>query len=335
MKICILGDFSKGNLDEGNKNIAFNLSKYLSKKHDVLRINTKHIFSPFLWKKIKNFNPNIVHYLTAPTLFSLVILKLIKMYYGKHIKTVASSLHPYSLKLMKNPILRRFINFLKPDLILTQTHESNEFFSKINCETEFLPNGVDTKRFKPVSSKIKEELRKKYEIPKEKFVILHVGHIKKVRGLEIFIKIQKMIRDIQVIIVSSSYFKKDRKIYQKLKESGCIIWDQYFENIEEIYQMSDCYLFPVKKGNSIFIPLSILEAMSCNLPVISTKFEGLNMIFKQGDGLFFAESEEEFYDALRKISRDMNVKTREKVLPYSWENIIKKLEEIYYKISEQ
>jgi glycosyltransferase involved in cell wall biosynthesis len=236
---------------------------------------------------------------------------------------------------MKNPILKKFVDFLKPDLILTQTYESNEFFSKANCKTKFLPNGVDVERFKPISLKTKEELRKKYKIPKEKFVVLHVGHIKKARGLEIFTKIQKIVRDIQVIIVSSSYFKKDRKLYQKLKESGCIIWDQYFENIEEIYQISDCYLFPVKRGNSIFMPLSILEAMSCNLPVISTKFEGLDTIFKQGDGLFFAESEEEFYDALEKIGRDMNIKTREKVLPYSWENVIERLEEIYYKISEQ
>ena len=78
------------------------------------------------------------------------------------------------------------------------------------------------------------------------------------------------------------------------------------------------------------MPLSVLESMSCNLPVITTKFGALPKVFEEGDGLFFVENEREIFMVLEKIKNtNMKVKTREKVLPYSWENIGKRLEKIY------
>jgi len=60
--------------------------------------------------------------------------------------------------------------------------------------------------------------------------------------------------------------------------------DRYIKKIEEIYQLSDCYIFPITfEGGGISILLSVLEAMACNLPVVTTKFGGLPAIFKGGD----------------------------------------------------
>jgi len=329
MKICLLGIFS-GYLDEGYRNIAFNLSKELSRKNDVLNMDVRKICSINFWKRIREFRPNTIHYLTAPTLSSFIILRIAKRFSNKDAKLVISSLNPYSLKLLRNIALRRFISLVKPDLVLTQCVEVEAILRGIGCDTEFLPNGVDTERFTPVSREIKEKLREKYGINKEEFLILHVGHIRRTRGLKIFCRIQKESGIGQVIIVSSSYFKREEKPYQQLIKSGCIVWNKYFEKISEIYGLADCYVFPVKKGKSIFMPLSIMEAMSCNLPVISTKFEGITRAFEEGDGLIFAEREEDFYMALEKIRNgDIEVKTRKKVLSYSLENVGKKLNRIY------
>ena len=35
-----------------------------------------------------------------------------------------------------------------------------------------------------------------------------------------------------------------RLAVKTLKDNGCKIWIKYFENVEEIYQLSDCYIFP-------------------------------------------------------------------------------------------
>lgn len=328
MKICLIGVFS-GDLDEGYRNIAFNLSKKLSREHDVLIMDVKEIFSTYFWRGIKEFKPHIIHYLTAPTLSSFVALKLAKLY-CRDAKLVISSLHPYSLKLLRNPVLKTFISLIKPDLILTQSHEVERILRGIKCNTELLPNGVDTERFIPATVEIKEELREKYGIDKEKFVILHVGHIRGVRGLKTLNRLQKENENNQVIIIGSSYFKTDKTLCRDLIKNGCIVWNKYFDKIEEVYALSDCYVFPTVKGDSIFMPLSVLEAMSSNLLVLSTKYEGLTDNFEEHEGLIFFDDEESIFKKLKEArSGALKPDTRRNVLSYSWDNVGKRLECIY------
>ena len=75
-----------------------------------------------------------------------------------------------------------------------------------------------------------------------------------------------------------------------------------------------------------------MEGMSCNLPVITRDFDGLTRIFSEGDGLIYAKDDEDFIRAIDRIEKGMEVKTREKVLPYSWKNIGMELDEIYNEI---
>lgn len=329
MKICLLGEFG-GKNDEGYKNIAHNMSRQLSKKNDVLNINVKRMNQIQFWNQIREFKPDIIHYLTAPTLSSFAVLKTAKILGNKDTKLVISSLHPYSLKLLKNPALKKIIPLIKPDIVLTQSNEVETALRGMGCDTEFLPNGVDIERFTPVSVEIKQDLRDKYGIDREKFVILQVGHIRRERGIKIFSKIQKEDKNNQVILVGSSYFKTDRKLYQELTNSGCIIWNRYFEEIEEIYALSDCYVFPTAKGNSIFMPLSVLEAMSSNIPVLSTRYEGLIDNFEEGNGLFFFENGESLFIKLKEIrSEKFRNNNRKNVSLHSWEHVCKKLESIY------
>ena len=78
------------------------------------------------------------------------------------------------------------------------------------------------------------------------------------------------------------------------------------------------------------MPLSVMEAMSCNLPVISTRFGVLPDTFSGGEVLFFVQKEEELYEKIQEIKHNTpEVRTREKVLPYSWERVIHQLEGIY------
>ena len=54
--------------------------------------------------------------------------------------------------------------------------------------------------------------------------------------------------------------------------------------------MCDLYYFPVKElGRCIDVPLSCLEAASCNLPVVATDFGELKE-FIGCEGFFFIES---------------------------------------------
>ena len=222
----------------------------------------------------------------------------------------------------------------KPNLVLIQSDNAEKLFGNVGCKTEFFPNGVDTEKFLPVSLTVKKQLREKYGIDTGKFVILHIGSMQKGRNIHLLGKMQR--EDSQVIIVGSTSTGIEQDIYQSLRNSGCFIWMDYIENIEEVYKLSDCYIFPTRNAvSSIEMPLTVLEAMACNLPVISTKFGALPRIFESKDGLIFADEEEDFIEGLEKVRNGIEVRNRERILPYSWKNIVQKLIEIYRRILEE
>lgn len=327
VKICLIGDYS-ANLDEGLKNIAHYTARELSKENTVMTLNIKKLLCVDFFKTIITFNPDVIHYFTGPTLPSFIFLKVLGVKWKKS-KKIISALHPKSsASLSNNSIFLKYSRFLKPDIIFVQDTASKKLFESINCKTNLLYNGVDTNKFSPVSSSEKVRLRNKYGIDIHKFVLLHVGHLSRVRNLQVFEGLQN--GDQQVVIVGSTYLGEDENLYNFLIEKGCIIFKGYCENVNELYALSDCYIFPVESGNSIFMPLSVLEAMSCNLPVISTKFEGLTSAFTEGEGLFFEDNIQLYPKIIFKLkNKKTEVNTREKVSNFSWENIAKELMTYY------
>jgi glycosyltransferase involved in cell wall biosynthesis len=308
--------------------VAFHLSKRLSRVHQVFCANAREsIFAFGFWKKIKKSQPEIVHIILRPSIVTLALAQFVKSYCNTT-KVLMSALQP------PRYLAEAIFSLVKPDLILIQSIQTQQIFIKFGYKTAFLPNGVDVKRFHPVSKSVKMKLRKKYSINEEKFVALHIGHILKGRNLEILNEIMEE-RDNQVIIVGSNVFKLNKQVYTSLMEHGCIVWQKHFPSIEEIYQLADCYVFPVVNSSScIDLPLSVMEAMACNLPVLSTRFGGLPQTFSEGDGLAFINGPAGLIDKLHILKQDLrecsiDIRTREKVLPYSWKNVSARLEEIY------
>lgn len=332
MKICLLGEYS-GDIDEGMKKISLHLAKELSKKHKVLTIDLKNIFQFRSLKSINYFKPDIIHYIHGPSVKSLILLKIINMYF-KNAKTIVFATHPSFTSISEH-----FIPLLKPDIVLTQSFKSENMFKKFGCRTKFMPCGVDIEEFFPISDKRKEELREIYGIDKEKFMILHVGSIKEGRNIRLFGKLQG--NNNQVVIVGALSPGIDRKTLQYLKDKGCIVWTKYFKNIYEIYAMADCYIFSVLNKDNVFgkpvadsieIPLSVLEAMACNLPIISYNFGALSRIFQEGDGFFFIDEDKDFDKLLKDVKNIRNINTREKIAKYSWKNITEEIEKIYIEL---
>jgi glycosyltransferase involved in cell wall biosynthesis len=333
MRIGILSNYS-GFPDEGVKNTAFYLYEELSKRHNVFHVNTrKSMFSKNFWRQVRDFQPQIIHFFLRPTIITLAMAKILKFYLPSA-KIVMSALQPP----LHYRLLKRAYSLERPDLMLIQSEETERIFSWLGYKTTFLPGGVDTNRFVPVSANFKSRLRRKYQLSEKEFVILHVGNMNRERNLLILGKIREQ-QNIQVIIVTSTSFRPATKVYKALEKSGCRIWQGYFENLEEIYCLADCYVFPTRKDSNsacIELPLSIMEAMACNLAVISTKFGAVPRVFEARDGFIFAEEEEDFLSGISQIKNgDLEIKTREKIMPYSWVSVTKRLEKIYSEIITQ
>lgn len=323
----MVGDFSS-DLDEGLKNIAHYCADELSKNNEVKRLNIKRPRSfEFLYTFV-TFKPDVIHYFTGPTLQSLFLLKILGMRARRSKRIVSALLPKSSEKLFHNKTFITLHPYLKPDLVIVQNKTIGMSFESIRYPIKYLYNGVDIEKFKPVDHELKMSLREKYGIDKNKFIVLHVGHLSRVRNIQSLMDLQS--NEVQVLIVGSTYLGVDNDLCDSLEKKGCKVIKGYVSKVNELYQLSDCYIFPVDPGNSICMPLSVLEAMACNIPVITTKYEGLTDAFSQGNGLYFEENVKNFNGIIDRIRLQKGIiNTRDMVKNFSWGSIVSDLEKCY------
>ncbi len=318
VKVCIIGH--PADRDEGVRSVSTHLAVGLT--DDGVVVKTADISSRGIIGEIRSFRPDIVHFVLSPTTVGLLSAKFLSATSPGSI-SVVSALHP-------SLIDSKLLGFLKPNLVLAQSNRSAMLLRKLGFDVRILTNGADVGRFRPFDEESKKNLRELYEIDKEALVVLHVGPLKDERNLGILAEVQRL-EGIQVVIVGRERERFDSRLIRRLENEGCVVWMKHLARIEDVYNASDCYVFPTTNRKAcIETPLSVLEAMACNLVVISTRFGALFEMFEEGEGLTFVSRPEDIPDFLRS-SRNLFrwTTTREKVMAYSWKKIVKKLRTYY------
>lgn len=183
----------------------------------------------------------------------------------------------------------------------------------------YLKLGVDTVRFCPVEDRRKMELRDKYGIPRDKKVVLHVGHLNAGRNVGTLLSVAPEFHTVLVVSTQTAD-QQDRQLRSRLlaKENMTLL-DSYLPDIQELYQLADIYLFPVQNPEScIDAPLSALEAAACGIPVVATLYGELKELLSQ-DGFYPLEDmePEALNELLRKVAAQSR-SPRESVLEYDW-----------------
>ncbi len=333
MRICLLGGFYR-NSDEGMKKVSNTINRRLSFKHDIIYLNPKELFKKKNIDNIRMFQPEIIHYLHGPTIRSLILLKAVKLITNTSAKLICSATRPFFSKFSKWAVY-----LFRPDLVLTQSVTFEDFFKRRGCDVHFLPNGVDCQEFCPVIDSEKILIKQNLGLSLDKKIVLHVGQFKANRNLEIFKEIQ-MVENLQVVIVGGTTETADETLKNDLQRAGIKIFHEYFDDIAAFYKMADLYIFPLKdtgdklpdsydQMGAIDIPLSVLEAMACNLPVLTTKFGALPRILENSNGLTFCRTDDDILNAVKRSFNGVSINTRQKVIPYNWDRVIDQLEKIY------
>lgn len=326
MRICLLGDFAE-NLDEGYKNTSHHLARELGKNHQVIRLDGKRIGTTQFWHDALSAAPQIIHVISQPTGQSYIITRLLGSLWPKA-KTVISALRPesYFPDGKTSTFQRNLIRLSHPNLTLVQSPQSEVVFQEIGCPVAQLPGGVNLERFKPATPEQKCELRARYGFDPKRPIILHVGHLQPERNLRALEALQRA--GLQVVIAGSLYLGTNTTLIKQLEEIGFHVLKGYQPHIEELYQLSDCYVFPTRPGKSLTMPLSILEAMACNLPIVTTRFGGLQ--FKASPTFRFIDQEDSILSVVQKVLATTTApRTREMVSAYSWESVAHQLQTYY------
>jgi glycosyltransferase involved in cell wall biosynthesis len=329
MKICLLGDFSQ-DLDEGYKNISHYLATQLEKRASVLRLNVKQAATPGFWRAALRYRPDILHVLAQPTSASLVLLRALRLARPRA-KAVVSALRTdrYFPDGRISATQRLVLALARPDLVIVQNERASELFSRLGCAVSSLPNGVDLERFKPASPAQRRELRLQHGLSPQAPVVFHAGHLMPSRNLLALRPLAEA--GIQVAVAGSLYMGTNQDYIQQLEAAGFRLFKGYQPQVEQLYALADCYIFPPGPATSITMPLSVLEAMACNLPVLTTRYSGLAQAFTPNESFRFLDDEGQLLATVQElIAERERSTTREMVRPFSWERIGQQLE-AYYK----
>ena len=141
----------------------------------------------------------------------------------------------------------------------------------------YIPNYVSKDNFYKLSSRKVVDLKKKYGISLNKFVVLGVGQVQTRKGVLDFIKVANKLPDVQFIWCGGFSFGKITDGYEELKK----IYDNPPANVKflgiiprnemnDIYNMSDVLFMP--SYNELF-PMAILEAVNSSKPLILRNLE--------------------------------------------------------------
>lgn len=253
-----------GQVNEGMRNVATHISKAFEKDHEVRYSGLKDVASI-----IKNSRACDVTMIFARANKLVYWLSRAVTVFSKNlwIVCVQKPDADFTALVRKHPLKANYLTIVEKDL--------DEVMVRPGCRKELFSVGIKADKFSPVDKARQEKLKGKYGFSPNRPLVIHVGHCSAGRGLEDFAAIS----DADRMVVASGMFENAETV-KTLEDAGVKIHKGYLEHVEEIYQMADVYLFPTHSAEFVIsIPLSVMEALSCGVPVIGYKdFENLAAI---------------------------------------------------------
>jgi glycosyltransferase involved in cell wall biosynthesis len=361
MKIAILTSRFPPKWLAGTEIAAYNLAEHLAKRdHEIyiitsmdenLQIFQKEngfyihriswskipiigflLFSVKIFLKIQQIKPDIVHVqdlsMGIPAWLAKKILKVSYTVWGQGNDVYCPN---YSTRLTNKPILQN------ADAILALTeHMRNKLINIYNTEIYIVPNGIDVENYKDttISPTRKTGIKN----------ILFVGNLYSIKGVQYLISAMKKIHDemsdVRLILVGDG---EERKRLEELsKQLNMQSYVQFVgkvphEKVKIFMHQADIFVLPsLSEG----LPIVILEAMACGLPIVASRVGGIPDLIKNGvhGYLVKAKMPDEIAEKILILLKDDQLRTEiartnlELIKEYSWTIIIFKLENIYLKI---
>lgn len=338
-RIAIITEILKEPLDEGAKNTVFNLLKQLKKNYkcrvfsingrgrfDFVDLNfnlNKLLFSLHFYKTIMGHCDKVLYIPgSSITLATFLRTRLLQLFTRREVTILA--LQPITYNMLEKII----IQMIRPQCVIAQSKGTSQRLNKMGIDVRLLSLGVDNTKYREMGQETKKILREKYSIDSNKIVVLHVGHMKSSRNLDWLLHVKSRIPETVVIFVSSTSTRQDEELHRRLVRLGITVINDYIPQIEELYNIADYYLFPVTRNDaSIETPLSVLEAMACNLPIITTRFGSLQDVFTEDECFHYARSPDDVIEILKRRSLT-ECDNRSKIKPFTWDEIAGRLWEI-------
>jgi glycosyltransferase involved in cell wall biosynthesis len=204
---------------------------------------------------------------------------------------------------------------------------------------EIIPNGIELENFAELPSK--GCFKKKFNIPEEKKIILYLGRIHKIKGIDFLVKAyarltKNMKFDNTILVIAGpddGYLSEIRSLMKSLKiDDKILLTGPLYGCFKlEAYIDADVYVLPSRYET---FPMTILEAVACGTPVILTKNCGAAEYFRDKVGLVVEPDSNHLAEALFEILLDPDKQNMFKenckslAEKFSTTNVVSKLEKV-------
>ena len=222
-------------------------------------------------------------FILARNPFKRCLVTMHSTYYGSSTHGVGSL--PFHLyKSLVAHIERYCLTRMPPNTLFTGVGKPVcEELEKIGTARDrviYIPNGVDTKQFRP--SPDKGLLRKKFGIPENDIVLLSVGRLTPAKQphtmIEVFSHLEKKLGDVTLCIAGNGELLEEVKDLAEKKGLRKVLFlghVDYDRDLPDLYACSDYYIMTSKYEGT---PLTLLEAMASGLPCIVSGIPSLGFV---------------------------------------------------------
>lgn len=186
---------------------------------------------------------------------------------------------------------------------------------------------------------VRQNIRKKLDIPLDTLVLLSVGEVNDNKNHKVIIELLPELKNIYYIICGSGplieehiQLAKQLGVENRLKMVG------YITNTPDYYKTADIFVFPSKREG---LPVAVMEAMASELPVIAFNIRGNSDLIEDNvNGYLLHMDKEELLEKLHELINDerkrllFGVSSRKRIKKYRIENTIKMINDVYCEVIE-
>ena len=204
-----------------------------------------------------------------------------------------------------------------------------------------IPNGIDLSEYANLPPK--GSFKKKFGIKEEEKIVLYLGRIHKIKGVDILVKafanVIKKLDNIRLVIVGpdDGYLSELRALIKALRIENKVIiaGPLYGRDKLEAYVDADVYVLPSRYE---IWGITFLEALACGTPVILTENCGIAEYFRDKAGLVVKPDSNHLGEALLEmlLNQDKQKVFRENcktvMQKFNISETVSKLEKVYQEL---
>lgn len=232
---------------------------------------------------------------------------------------------------MRNALLRRAARFVAISRVIEQEYLACGVPASRIAR---IPNSTDPDLFSPAGAGVKADLRRRLGLGEERPVVTYTGRLVTTKGLPSLLRAWRRVierhPDALLVLVGSGglglqnceetlqRYAKENALQSAVRFTGSV------ENVHEYLKASDVFVFPTEREA---FGISVIEAMACGLPVVTTHVDGVKDVVRPGvDALVVAPGDDDAMAAAITTALDggpaiaaMAVAARERAVQ-TWSN---------------